>query len=109
MAQAYWGHNEIATAQEIQKIKDPEIMMADIEVGGVAILEVVSDNDALDGSYTVTWLRPRDLADARRYVQQAGEEASIPGPGEYDGVYTLRTIWVKELPDMIIKASAYGS
>lgn len=105
IAQSCWRDGKYDGMKEF---KDPEIMMAAMPVGSVAIFEGVNDNDMLDGSYTATWLRPCDLADARRYVQQAGESTSISGPGEDDGIYTTREIWLKETAGIITEIRAHG-
>lgn len=105
----HWGDTEYASSQdEIHMAQDPAAILADEPDDTVAIMEHVSDNDALDGSSTVTWLRCDGLKDARRYVRQVGSEFSEPGPGEDDGVYTYRTIYVKESPDRVYEVSPYG-
>ncbi len=58
-----------------------------------AILEEVSDNDPLDGSYTMTWLGCRTVNEAVAYGEEVGWSHSKPGPGEDDGVYTTRTLF----------------
>jgi len=106
----HWAADDYATSQEQIRIAgDPTEILGDEPDGTVAIMESVSDNDVLQGSSTVTWLRCRDLEDARRYVQQVGPEFSQPGPGEDDGVYTYRTIYLKAMPDQIQEVSAYNT
>lgn len=98
----HWRDTEYASSQdEIHLAENPVEILADEPDGTVAIMESVSDNDALNGSSTVTWLRCDGLEDAQRYIGQVGSEFSEPGPGEDDGVYTLRTIYVKESPELV--------
>jgi hypothetical protein len=109
MRSFHWLSSRFAVSQEeIQMANDPAVILADEPDGTVAVREDFADNDALDARASVTWLRCKDLEDARRYVRQVGEDFGEPGPGEDDGKYWLRTIFVKQAPDQIQKVSPYG-
>ena len=109
MRSFHWADTEYATSQEeIELAHDPAAMLAGAADGTVAIKESFSDNDVLQGSSSVTWLHCRDLEDAQRYVQQVGVSFSEPGPGEDDGKYWYREIYVKQGSDQIVRASVYG-
>lgn len=82
--------------QEMRDAVDPNLVLASQPNGTVAILEEVCDNDALAGSKRVTWLICEGVEDARRYIAQVGEYFSEPGPGEDDGRYTFRSIYIKQ-------------
>ncbi len=82
--------------QRMRDAEDPEKALADRPVGSVAIRETVNDNDALDGSSSVVWLDCGDLETAKTYLEQAGPYFAQPGPGEDDGVYTQREIFVRQ-------------
>lgn len=104
MRRFHWTDRDFASSQdEIRMARDPAAILAEEPDGTVAIMESVSDNDAVQGSSTITWLRCDNLEDAQRYIQQVGSEFSQPGPGEDDGVYTLRTIYMKESPELILE------
>ncbi len=62
--------------------------------GPAAILEIVNDNDYFNGSTSAEWLACDSVKQAEEYVQRVGIEESIPGPGEDDGIYTSRTIFL---------------
>lgn len=77
--------------EELTKLTTPEEGMQGSEfVAG--IMEHVDDRSWHDPSTTVTWLGCNSLEEAREYCERAGWAHEEPGPGEGDGVYTMREV-----------------
>jgi hypothetical protein len=81
---------------------DPKSALIEEPDGTYAIKESFRDNDFLDGSSRITWLRCGSAEDARRYVRQVGEYHEEPGPGWDDGKYYKRDIYKKESADNVV-------
>lgn len=77
---------------EMRRQKDPRVGLQG-QSCPVAILEQISDNDPLDGSYTMTWLAFPSSNAANAYGETVGWDHEKPGPGEDDGVYTVRKLF----------------
>jgi hypothetical protein len=88
------SHSELSDKERREAhnaLSKPEVALTGFD-GPVAILEEIADNDALQGSSTITWLGPASREDAQAYLDSVGTYFARPGPGEDDGVYTSRRI-----------------
>lgn len=78
--------------RELREFRKPEVGLLGCKTP-YAILENIDDNDSQGNAYTeAVWLACESQAVAENYVQSVGGWHEEPGPGEGDGVYTVREV-----------------
>lgn len=94
---------EYAEQEKRRKLEAIGILMQDLPVGSSLIEETINDNDAVQPSEHTNWLQCDDAEQAARYLYKVGDNYYEPGPGEDDGVLTIRYMYVKEGDDTVRK------